>query len=119
MWLHQQGNLHEQHPQNQEISGIMAKKSQRCPVRYRKDQTGCIWSFISIFDFHHGRSTRRLLSGRRHPSGEISGNNMNLEARQLQNVLFNIYAFVLHSGSRSLRISTQNNVHGESFCVQK
>lgn len=32
-----------------------------------------MWGFISIFDFRHGRSTRRLLSDRSHPSGEISG----------------------------------------------
>ncbi|XP_047315762.1 uncharacterized protein LOC124919546 [Impatiens glandulifera] len=43
----------------------MAKKSQRRNGRYDKAQTGCIWTFISIFDFRNGRSTRRLLSDRR------------------------------------------------------
>uniref|UniRef100_A0A5B6ZKH6 DUF4378 domain-containing protein n=1 Tax=Davidia involucrata TaxID=16924 RepID=A0A5B6ZKH6_DAVIN len=43
----------------------MEKRSQRCPVRYEKDQAGCIWGLISIFDFRYGRSTRKLLSDRR------------------------------------------------------
>ncbi|XAR54056.1 hypothetical protein NMG60_11029046 [Bertholletia excelsa] len=51
----------------------MAKKSQRRPVRHEKDQAGCIWGFISIFDFRHGRSTRKLLSDRRHPNRQVVG----------------------------------------------
>ncbi|KAG7990421.1 hypothetical protein I3843_02G024800 [Carya illinoinensis] len=40
----------------------MGKRSQRLPLRYRKDQSGCMWGLISIFDFRQGRSTQRLLS---------------------------------------------------------
>ncbi|GMP43477.1 hypothetical protein CsSME_00012822 [Camellia sinensis var. sinensis] len=43
----------------------MAKKSQRHPIRYDKDQAGCIWGFISFFDFRYGRSTRKRLLDRR------------------------------------------------------
>ncbi|KAK9273249.1 hypothetical protein L1049_018056 [Liquidambar formosana] len=43
----------------------MGKRSQRHPVRYEKDQSGCMWGLISIFDFRHGGSTRKLLSDRR------------------------------------------------------
>ncbi|KAM7472209.1 hypothetical protein LguiA_010392 [Lonicera macranthoides] len=43
----------------------MAKRSQRRIVRYEKDQAGCMWGLISIFDFRYGRSTRKLLSDRR------------------------------------------------------
>lgn len=43
----------------------MAKKSQRRPLRNEKDQAGCIWGLINIFDFRHGRSTRKLLADRR------------------------------------------------------
>ncbi|CAL5400998.1 unnamed protein product [Camellia sinensis] len=52
---------------------IMAKRSQRRHVRYEKDQAGCIWGFISMFDFRNGRSTRKLLSDRRHPSRPVVG----------------------------------------------
>ncbi|XP_059634181.1 uncharacterized protein LOC132276657 [Cornus florida] len=43
----------------------MAKRSQRRPVRFEKDQVGCIWGWIGIFNFRHGRSTHRMLSGGR------------------------------------------------------
>ncbi|KAA8520637.1 hypothetical protein F0562_014893 [Nyssa sinensis] len=43
----------------------MAKRSQRRLVRYEKDQAGCMWGLISMFDFRSGRSTRKLLSDRR------------------------------------------------------
>ncbi|KAK6266038.1 hypothetical protein QUC31_016875 [Theobroma cacao] len=43
----------------------MAKTSNRRPVRYEKEQLGCMWGLISMFDFRHGRSTQRLLSDRR------------------------------------------------------
>ncbi|KAL5981467.1 hypothetical protein ACLOJK_015529 [Asimina triloba] len=45
---------------------MMAKKSHKRLVRSERDpQFGCIWGLISIFDFRHGRSTRRLTSGKR------------------------------------------------------
>ncbi|KAL4562696.1 hypothetical protein LXL04_026726 [Taraxacum kok-saghyz] len=43
----------------------MAKKSKQRPVRQKKDQSGCMWGLISMFDFRHGRTTKRLLSDRR------------------------------------------------------
>ncbi|PON43027.1 hypothetical protein PanWU01x14_276830 [Parasponia andersonii] len=46
----------------------MAKRSQRRTVRYEKDQSGCMWGLISIFDFRHGRSTRKLIADRSHGS---------------------------------------------------
>ncbi|KAF8017118.1 hypothetical protein BT93_H2349 [Corymbia citriodora subsp. variegata] len=46
----------------------MTKRSKRRMVRHERDQLGCMWSFISILDFRHGRSTRRLLSDRRRGS---------------------------------------------------
>ncbi|KAF3441499.1 hypothetical protein FNV43_RR15413 [Rhamnella rubrinervis] len=46
----------------------MAKGSQRRSVRYEKDQSGCMWGLISMFDFRNGRSSRKLLSDRRHGS---------------------------------------------------
>ncbi|TMW98053.1 hypothetical protein EJD97_004556 [Solanum chilense] len=42
----------------------MAKRSHRHALRYEKDRAGCIWGLISIFDFRHGRATRKLLSDR-------------------------------------------------------
>lgn len=60
-------------------SFIMAKKSQRRPIRYEKDQSGCIWGLISIFDFRQGRTTRRLLSDRKRGSKHAvgAGHSMN------------------------------------------
>ncbi|KAK9076402.1 hypothetical protein SSX86_004736 [Deinandra increscens subsp. villosa] len=43
----------------------MAKKSQQRPARQKKDTSGCMWGIISMFDFRHGRTPRRLLSDRR------------------------------------------------------
>ncbi|PSS11706.1 hypothetical protein CEY00_Acc15988 [Actinidia chinensis var. chinensis] len=51
----------------------MAKRSQRRPIRYEKDHMGCMWAFISIFDFRHGRSTRKLLTDRRRPGRQVVG----------------------------------------------
>lgn len=42
----------------------MAKRSHRHALRYEKDRAGCIWGLISIFDFRHGRATRKMLSDR-------------------------------------------------------
>ncbi|KAE8723838.1 putative Polyamine-modulated factor 1-binding protein 1 [Hibiscus syriacus] len=42
----------------------MGKRSNRRPVRYEKDQLGCMWGLITMFDFRHGRTTQRLLSDR-------------------------------------------------------
>ncbi|KAI4355075.1 hypothetical protein L6164_003885 [Bauhinia variegata] len=51
----------------------MAKKSQRRPVRYDKDQSGCMWGFISMFDFRHARSTRKLIADKRRTSKHAVG----------------------------------------------
>ncbi|XP_039007385.1 uncharacterized protein LOC120135103 isoform X1 [Hibiscus syriacus] len=40
----------------------MAKRSNRRAVRNEKEQLGCMWGLISMFDFRLGRSTQRLLS---------------------------------------------------------
>ncbi|KAG8391837.1 hypothetical protein BUALT_Bualt01G0228500 [Buddleja alternifolia] len=53
----------------------MAKKSQRRPSRFERDQAGCISGLISIFDFRHGRSTRRLLADRRRVSKQGAGHS--------------------------------------------
>ncbi|KAL8192361.1 hypothetical protein R6Q57_027546 [Mikania cordata] len=61
----------------------MAKKSKRRPARQKKNQSGCMWGIISMFDFRHGRTPRRLLSDRRrytddnahdssHPTSEVN-----------------------------------------------
>ncbi|XP_057497289.1 uncharacterized protein LOC130782011 [Actinidia eriantha] len=51
----------------------MAKRSQRHPAQFEKYHSGCIWGFISIFDFRHGRSARRLLADSRHTSRQVVG----------------------------------------------
>ncbi|KAK4418623.1 hypothetical protein Salat_2275100 [Sesamum alatum] len=51
----------------------MAKRKQRRPSRHERDQAGCIWGLISIFDFRHGRSTRRLLADRKRVGKQTVG----------------------------------------------
>ncbi|KAL2478762.1 hypothetical protein Fot_47776 [Forsythia ovata] len=41
---------------------------QRRPSQYDRDEAGCISGLISIFDFRHGRSTRKLLGDKRRVS---------------------------------------------------
>ncbi|KAJ0665862.1 hypothetical protein HanLR1_Chr13g0508381 [Helianthus annuus] len=42
----------------------MAKRSKRRQRQQNKDHAGCMWGLISMFDFRHGQTTRRLLSDR-------------------------------------------------------
>ncbi|XP_061360051.1 uncharacterized protein LOC133304094 [Gastrolobium bilobum] len=51
----------------------MGKRSQRFPTQYEKDQSGCMWGFISMFDFRHGRFTRKLIADKRHSSKHAVG----------------------------------------------
>ncbi|XP_028785546.1 uncharacterized protein LOC114741448 [Neltuma alba] len=51
----------------------MAKKSQRRPMRYEKDQSGCMWGFISMFDFRHGRAAQKLIADKRRGSKHAFG----------------------------------------------
>ncbi|XP_057743530.1 uncharacterized protein LOC130961590 [Arachis stenosperma] len=51
----------------------MAKKSQRRSIRYEKDKSGCMWGFISMFDFRHGHSTRKLIADRRRSNKHVIG----------------------------------------------
>ncbi|GMI71815.1 TON1 Recruiting Motif 15 [Hibiscus trionum] len=64
----------------------MAKRSSRRAVRNEKEQLGCMWGLISMFDFRLGRSTQRLLSDRRRGNkyaGGVgnSGNNLDMMTR--------------------------------------
>ncbi|PIM99567.1 hypothetical protein CDL12_27941 [Handroanthus impetiginosus] len=51
----------------------MAMRFQKHPSRYEGNQAGCISGLISIFDFRHGRSTRRLLADKRPAGKEVVG----------------------------------------------
>ncbi|XP_020233138.1 uncharacterized protein LOC109813349 [Cajanus cajan] len=51
----------------------MAKKSQRRSVRYEKDKSGCMWGFISMFDFRNGHSTRKMIADKRRSSKHAVG----------------------------------------------
>ncbi|XP_031129049.1 uncharacterized protein LOC116030839 isoform X4 [Ipomoea triloba] len=53
----------------------MANKSPRYSLQYKKDQAGCIWGFINIFDFRNGRSTRKLLADGRQASGQVGASS--------------------------------------------
>ncbi|XP_065859580.1 uncharacterized protein [Euphorbia lathyris] len=43
----------------------MAKKSKKRAVRQERDQSGCMWGIISMFDFRHGRTTQKLITDKR------------------------------------------------------
>ncbi|XP_021748384.1 uncharacterized protein LOC110714207 [Chenopodium quinoa] len=60
----------------------MAKGSRKKVARYQKDQSGCMWGLISIFDFRHGRSSQKLLVDKKRGSRRLDGTayaNINLE----------------------------------------
>ncbi|XP_055817274.1 uncharacterized protein LOC129886565 isoform X2 [Solanum dulcamara] len=63
----------------------MAKKSHRHALRYEKDRAGCIWGLISIFDFRHGRATRKLLSDRTRGSKPALGSASSSSMQELPN----------------------------------
>lgn len=64
----------------------MAKKSHRHALRYEKDRAGCIWGLISIFDFRHGRATRKLLSDRtRGSKAALAGSASSSSMQELPN----------------------------------
>lgn len=48
----------------------MAKRSQQRHARQKKDKSGCMWGIISMFDFRHDRTPKRLLSDRRRCTNE-------------------------------------------------
>lgn len=63
----------------------MAKRSHRHSLRYEKDRAGCIWGLISIFDFRHGRATRKLLSDRTRGSKPSLGSASSSSMQELPN----------------------------------
>ncbi|KAL8172486.1 hypothetical protein V2J09_024290 [Rumex salicifolius] len=50
----------------------MAKRTRK-RVKNNKDRSGCMWGFINIFEFRHGRPTHKLLADRKHESRRIAG----------------------------------------------
>ncbi|KAH9604117.1 hypothetical protein KSS87_010457 [Heliosperma pusillum] len=51
----------------------MAKKSKKRVGRHDKDQAGCMWSLMNIFDFRHVRSSQKLLLDRKRGSKRLDG----------------------------------------------
>ncbi|KAL3814832.1 hypothetical protein ACJIZ3_016100 [Penstemon smallii] len=52
----------------------MGKRSKkRHPSRHERDQAGCIKGLISIFDFRHGRSSKKLLFDRKLVNKQVVG----------------------------------------------
>ncbi|WCJ22786.1 Phosphatidylinositol N-acetyglucosaminlytransferase subunit P-related [Euphorbia peplus] len=47
-------------------------KSKKRPVRQERDQSGCMWGLISMFDFRHGRTTQKLISDKRRATRPVS-----------------------------------------------
>ncbi|KAJ0717502.1 hypothetical protein HanPI659440_Chr13g0524121 [Helianthus annuus] len=55
----------------------MAKRSKRRQRQQNKDHAGCMWGLISMFDFRHGQTTRRLLSDRSIVTKDIDAAEVN------------------------------------------
>ncbi|KAK6920114.1 protein of unknown function DUF3741, partial [Dillenia turbinata] len=51
----------------------MAKRSQRHPTRQEKDQSGCMWSLISMLDFRQARPAQKLIADKRRGSKHFTG----------------------------------------------
>ncbi|KAL8162491.1 hypothetical protein V2J09_013980 [Rumex salicifolius] len=52
----------------------MAKGSKKKVVKYDKDQSGCMWGLINIFDFRHGRPSQKLLTDKKRVADKKRGN---------------------------------------------
>lgn len=52
---------------------IMGKRSYKQAARSEKDNTGCMWGLISMFDFRRGHSNQKLLSDKKHRCGRHVG----------------------------------------------
>lgn len=76
-----------------EQSPIMANKSPRYSLQYKKDQAGCIWGFINIFDFRNGRSTRKLLADGRQASGQVGEKSLKKALSSINSLVFKINSF--------------------------
>ncbi|XP_074581290.1 uncharacterized protein LOC141837807 isoform X2 [Curcuma longa] len=51
----------------------MAKRSKRRPAQPQRNNVGCMWGLISLFDFRRGHPTQKLLSDKRHGSSRQTG----------------------------------------------
>ncbi|KAK9757944.1 hypothetical protein RND81_01G195800 [Saponaria officinalis] len=61
----------------------MAKKSKKRPGRHEKDQAGCMWSLLNIFDSRPVRSSQKLILDRKRSSKRLDGaaySNIKLES---------------------------------------
>ncbi|KAL9228920.1 hypothetical protein vseg_004448 [Gypsophila vaccaria] len=61
----------------------MAKKSKKRPSRHERDQAGCMWSLLNIFDSRPVRSSQKLILDRKRGSKRLDGaaySNINLES---------------------------------------
>lgn len=99
----------------------MAKKSQRRPVRYEREQSGCMWGLISIFDFRHGRSTQKLISDRRHGTRHAVGTGT--LKNKLDNLSENCQGMTDGEESRKVtddtsKLSVKRLIEEEMFSVQ-
>lgn len=90
----------------------MAKRSQKRAVRYEKDQSGCMWGLISIFDFRHGRTTRKLIADRRHGGKHAIGKNSVL---LLVNMFIWICVFGMKNGATSSEVFSFFSFFGSKF----
>lgn len=79
----------------------MGKRSKRSQRQRNKDHAGCMWGLISMFDFRHGQTTRRLLSDKRIVTKDIEGKHLvwfrNKDTIAFCKVLNSFMCYDLHS----------------------
>ena len=51
----------------------MGKRSYKHSAQAEKDNAGCMWGLINMFDFRRGRSGQKLLSDRKRGSARRAG----------------------------------------------
>ncbi|KAK9743004.1 hypothetical protein RND81_03G210900 [Saponaria officinalis] len=83
----------------------MTKKSKRRLGRREKDQSGCMWSLINIFDFRHVHSSQKLLL------------DMKRGSRRLDGIMYDSIKLELLSDSCELCSESNDNVQNETTII--
>lgn len=51
----------------------MARRSYRKPAQTQRDNVGCMWGLIGLFDFRQGHSTQKLMLDKKLKSTRLAG----------------------------------------------
>lgn len=76
----------------------MAKKTQRrAAARQERDQLGCMWGFMNMFNFRHGPLAHKLLLEPKHPrNNELHKSKCREKDAQENHVSFSLTGNILN-----------------------